>query len=75
MEDVIKLWQSIPAETRGAIELWAVGMLVAGARWGVNRWVPAGRARSWLEAVDWLAHFALGNSRALGQRVAPEKKP
>lgn len=73
MEDIIKAWQSIPEEARGALLMWLSGVALAGFRWLAAK-VPAGPMRSTLDAVDLLFHAATASSKKLADRTAPAPK-
>jgi hypothetical protein len=74
MQELVKVWQSIPEEARGALLMWLSGVVLAGLRWAAGKWVPAGNLRSTLDALDLLAHFATASSRRLADRPAPAPK-
>lgn len=52
--------------------LYAASAILALLRWLLNRYLPPGPLRSWIEAIDLLAHYATASSRALKDRIAPE---
>lgn len=52
--------------------LYAASVVLAVLRWTLNRYLPPGPLRSWIEAIDLLAHYATASSRALKDRIAPE---
>jgi hypothetical protein len=74
MQELVKVWQSIPAEARGAFWLWLGSAALAGARWVAGKYVPAGNLRSTLDAIDLIAHVVTASSRRLGDRPAPAPK-
>lgn len=74
MNTLVQIWSAIPDEEKGVILTLAAGWLLSAFRAVVGRLLPDGTARRWVEAFDWLLHFALANSRALGQRIAPAPK-
>jgi hypothetical protein len=68
----------VPAEYRPIAEalmavLYALGGFLAVVRPLLAK-VPAGPARRWLDAFDWLLHIAALNSRPTAHRPAPAPK-
>jgi len=68
----------VPAQylpwVRAVLEVMAAISILLAALRPLFALVPAGPARAWIDAVDMFLHRAAGNTKALGERVAPEKK-
>jgi hypothetical protein len=54
------------------VYLYVASGILGVLRWALNRYLPPGPLRSWIEALDLIAHYATLSSRALKDRVAPE---